>query len=138
MSVTHGLRQQSRFHKRYSKQADEYDKKRHGGPNPTSTCVSFLPSARTSLTIVQDAECRSRFYEVYHKQSQEYDREFAKKYDDDLDTTLIFVNLRSHPENPLFVDSVYRLDFFRPSRPRSSPASSPTCSPITDNRRSKS
>ena len=35
---------------------------------------------------------RSRFYEHYNKEAEEYDREFAKKYDEDLNTTLIFVS----------------------------------------------
>jgi len=39
-------------------------------------------------------DTRSRFYEDYRKVAEEYDREFNKKYDEDLNTTLIFV---SHP-----------------------------------------
>ena len=31
------------------------------------------------------------FYKKYHDGADEYDREFIKKHDDDLDTTLIFV-----------------------------------------------
>ena len=34
---------------------------------------------------------RTRFYEHYRKESEEYDKEFIKKYDEDLNTTLIFV-----------------------------------------------
>lgn len=34
---------------------------------------------------------KARFYEDYHKVAEEYDREFMKKYDEDLNTTLIFV-----------------------------------------------
>jgi hypothetical protein len=30
---------------------------------------------------------------VYHKVAEEYDKEFLKKYDEDLNTTLIFVSL---------------------------------------------
>jgi len=36
---------------------------------------------------------RARFYEHYHKESEEYDKEFIKKYDEDLNTTLIFVSI---------------------------------------------
>ena len=35
---------------------------------------------------------RSRFYEHYRKESEEYDEEFLTKYDEDLNTTLIFVS----------------------------------------------
>lgn len=34
----------------------------------------------------------ARFYEVYRKVAEEYDKEFLKKYDEDLNTTLIFVS----------------------------------------------
>ena len=36
---------------------------------------------------------RARFYETYRQEAEEYDREFIKKYDEDLNTTLIFVSL---------------------------------------------
>ena len=35
---------------------------------------------------------RARFFEHYRKEAEEYDREFMKKYDEDLNTTLIFVS----------------------------------------------
>ena len=35
---------------------------------------------------------KALFYEDYHKIAGEYDREFIKKYDEDLNTTLIFVS----------------------------------------------
>jgi hypothetical protein len=34
---------------------------------------------------------RARFYAEYHKEAEEYDKEFMKQYDEDLNTTLIFV-----------------------------------------------
>ena len=36
---------------------------------------------------------RARFYEDYRKVAEEYDKEFMKRYDEDLNTTLIFVSL---------------------------------------------
>ena len=36
-------------------------------------------------------DLRTKFYERYRKEADEYDKEFMKKYEDDLDTTLIFV-----------------------------------------------
>ena len=37
-------------------------------------------------------DIRSRFYEDYRKVAEECDKEFMKKHDEDLDTTLIFVS----------------------------------------------
>jgi len=34
---------------------------------------------------------RTEFYEVYRREAKEYDRDFIKKYDEDLNTTLVFV-----------------------------------------------
>jgi hypothetical protein len=39
-----------------------------------------------------DQDHRARFYEDYHKVAEEYDKEFLKKHDEDLNTTLIFVS----------------------------------------------
>jgi len=36
---------------------------------------------------------RSKFYDVYRREAEEYDKEFIKKHDEDLNTTLIFVSL---------------------------------------------
>jgi len=36
---------------------------------------------------------RTKFYEVYRREAEEYDREFIKRYDEDLNTTLIFVRV---------------------------------------------
>jgi len=38
---------------------------------------------------------RSRFYKDYHKVAEEYDKELNKRYDEDLNTTLIFVSCTS-------------------------------------------
>jgi len=40
---------------------------------------------------------RARFYRHYQREAEEHDREFMKKYDDDLNTTLIFVSLARDP-----------------------------------------
>jgi len=36
---------------------------------------------------------RTKFYEIYRREAEDYDREFIKRYDEDLNTTLIFVCL---------------------------------------------
>jgi len=35
---------------------------------------------------------RADFFAVYRKQSDEFDRDYARKYDEDLNTSLIFVS----------------------------------------------
>ena len=53
---------------------------------------SLSPKQNTSLT---QEDYQARFYADYRKVADEYDKEFIKKYDEDLNTTLIFVSLRS-------------------------------------------
>ena len=36
-------------------------------------------------------EARTDFYAVYKRESMEYDTNYVKKYDEDLNTTLVFV-----------------------------------------------
>ena len=43
---------------------------------------------------------RGKFYEHYLKVAEDYDREFLKKYDEDLNTTLIFVCCAHHSITP--------------------------------------
>ena len=35
---------------------------------------------------------RARFYETYNQEAEDYDREFVKRYEGDLNTTLILVS----------------------------------------------
>ena len=51
-----------------------------------------LCSQEKELPSVQ-GDPRAEFYDVYRREAEEYDREFIKKYDEDLNTTLIFVSL---------------------------------------------
>jgi len=51
--------------------------------------VSVLGSAGTG------ANPRVQFYNKFQREMEEYDRDFEKKYDEDLNTTLIFVSLYS-------------------------------------------
>ena len=37
---------------------------------------------------------RAEFYDKYKREADEYDKDFIKKYDEDLNTTLIFVSER--------------------------------------------
>ena len=42
--------------------------------------------------LLAQEEYEARFYSNYRKVAEEYDREFLKKYDEDLNTCLIFVS----------------------------------------------
>jgi len=50
-------------------------------------------NAPVTQGLFTQGDHRSRFYECYRKEAEEYDKEFMKKYDEDLNTTLIFVSL---------------------------------------------
>jgi len=39
---------------------------------------------------------RAEFYEKFQREADEYDRDSTKKYDEDLNTTLIFVSIYPH------------------------------------------
>lgn len=55
--------------------------------------MSLRPSYRQKQDVLSlQEDHRSRFYERYRKEAEEYDEEFMKKYDEDLNTTLIFVS----------------------------------------------
>jgi len=57
----------------------------------------MLPSQRRGTRSTQGG-LRSRFYVEYRQQAEEYDRDFVKKYDDYLNTTLIFVSLANRTD----------------------------------------
>ena len=48
-------------------------------------------SLKQDTTPTQE-DHRARFYESYRKVADEYDKDFLKKHDEDLNTTLIFVS----------------------------------------------
>jgi len=50
---------------------------------------TLLSKKPNSLPTQEDY--RTGFYEVYRREAKEYDRDFIKKYDEDLNTTLVFV-----------------------------------------------
>jgi hypothetical protein len=51
--------------------------------------VSCSPKQDTALP---QEDHQARFYEHYRKVADEYDKEFLKRHEEDLDTTLIFVS----------------------------------------------
>jgi len=66
----------------------------------------------------QQEDARTEFYKIYRKEAEEYDKEFMKKYDEDLNTTLIFVSLPRCPNTCAKFDD--RPVCFPPWLPRSS------------------
>jgi len=67
----------------------------NGGRVCFSLCLPvvnrFNPSCRKEDLGSALEDSRARFYEHYRKEAEEYDKEFMKKHDEDLNTTLIFV-----------------------------------------------
>lgn len=45
------------------------------------------------MTPLKSDEARTDFYSVYKRESTEYDTNYVKKYEEDLNTTLVFVRL---------------------------------------------
>jgi hypothetical protein len=52
---------------------------------------SFQDALRTFFQPIKNDDPRLDFYAVYKKEATEYDTDYVKKYDEDLNTTLIFV-----------------------------------------------
>jgi hypothetical protein len=51
--------------------------------------MDLFPSLSSSKSDGTDA--REEFFRLYKRESEEYDKDFIKKYDEDTNTTLIFV-----------------------------------------------
>ena len=86
-------------------------------------------SRKQDLSSADHEDHQAQFYECYRKVAEEYDKEFLKKYDEDLTTTLIFVSrvwvellwARANQRN--------RLVYFPLSPPHSSSRLTPSYSP---------
>ena len=57
------------------------------------TVTTSRSQSRELPSISNQELLRNRFYERYRKEAEEYDGEFMKKYDEDLNTTIIFVRI---------------------------------------------
>ena len=53
--------------------------------------LSFTPHRKEKNWMLPQEDFRAQFYERYRKVADDYDKDFMKKHDGDLDTTLIFV-----------------------------------------------
>ena len=57
---------------------------------------------RNFIQPIKTGDPRVDFYTMYKKEAAEYDTDYVKKYDEDLNTTLIFVRYSfPHPVNDL-------------------------------------
>jgi hypothetical protein len=54
------------------------------------------PSSSQNKEPPPTMDLRGKFYEHYRKEAEEYDKDFLKKHDEDLNTTLIFVCCVNH------------------------------------------
>ena len=107
------------------------------------TVFKPLCSEDQGLQSAQE-DYRTRFYEMYRHEAEDYDREFIKKYDEDLNTTLIFVSFFCCPRVNILTGfigwSVLRRDFCvyhsgpapTPAGPKPGGGRAPPCHPPQD------
>jgi len=68
--------------------------------------LKALPSLFPNL-IGAPTGARVDFYDKFQREADEYDRDFMKKYDEDLNTTLIFVRIFSYISTSVIVLIVF-------------------------------
>ena len=69
-----------------------FNNKRTGKILSTSPKMSLITlRSPTQGTLSTQEDYQTRFYNNYRKVAEEYDKDFLKKHEEDLDTTLIFV-----------------------------------------------
>jgi len=81
--------------------------------------LKALPSIFPNLAKTSNS-ARDEFYNKFQRAADEYDRDFIKKYDEDLNTTLIFVGVFYG-----YLGHCVNLMFFRGDRPAFFPLSRP-------------
>ena len=89
---------------------------------------SFQDALRSFFQPIKTDDSRLDFYTMYKREATEFDTEYVKKYDEDLNTTLIFVRLLSFTLVASLTHS-RRPDCSLPSAQRSSSTSIPSSSP---------
>ena len=60
--------------------------------NRILTDCSIHSALKEFFQPLRSNNTRADFFSVYRKESEEFDRDYAKKYDEDLNTALIFVS----------------------------------------------
>ena len=71
------------------------------------------------LQPIKNDDPKLDFYTMYKRETMEYDTEYMQKYNEDLNTTLIFVRF-SIPLSPYNVDPILRPVYSPQSAPPSS------------------
>jgi hypothetical protein len=59
---------------------------------PLTTWCSIQDALSLFMLPLKSDEARTDFYTVYNRESIEYDTNYVKKYEEDLNTTLVFVS----------------------------------------------
>ena len=96
------------------------------------TIHSFQDALRTFFLPIKNDDARLDFYTMYKREATEYDTDYVKKYDEDLNTTLIFVG--RVPFAPAsYLTCRRRRVFSLPSVPPSSSTSTRVSNPIRAN-----
>jgi len=91
--------------------------------------ASLQDALRTFFQPIKTDDPRLDFYAMYKREATEYDTDYVKKYDDDLNTTLIFV--RCIPSaSVIYLTYPHRRVCSLPSAPRLSSTSTRTSDPI--------
>ena len=110
---------------------------RSGGPGSIARTIKLTPysiqeALRMYLQPIKNDDPQLDFYTMYKRETTEYDTEYMQKYNEDLNTTLIFVS-SCVPLSPCSADYIFRLVCSLLSAPPSSSTSSPTSSQILMN-----
>ena len=95
----------------------------------TTTGSSLQEALRSFFQPIKTGDPRLDFYTMYKREATEYDTDYVKKYDEDLNTTLIFVRPSSFPLVKYLTCSHRRVCSL-PSAPLSSSTSIQTSNPI--------
>ena len=59
---------------------------------PLTSKYSLHSALKEFAEPLRTNDSRTDFFAVYRRESEEFDRDYAKKYDEDLNTSLIFVS----------------------------------------------
>ena len=95
--------------------------------SPTRSIHSALKDFFQPLGV---NDTRADSFAVYRRESEEFDRGYAKKYDEDLNTSLIFVSRQDFHLEVLNQLDTHRPVFSQLSPRRSSSMFNPTSNPI--------
>ena len=127
----------------------------------TPLCLARRPLNETSIqdalraffTPIKNDDARLDFYTVYKREATEYDTDYVKKYDEDLNTTLIFVrcplialtNYLTCPHRPVcspqsalrsssMSNPIFNLIRMSSRQPSFAPSFSPSITPLSPTR----